>query len=105
MTAPFLKERLGWIESDTCWWYGTGRQTREHLPKECVTWRREIGTLWKEVGREGGRGAGGEGHEEGRVGKGGKDFGYRVRGGAGPGKITVGELLSEERYAGAVSDF
>ena len=33
MIAPFLKEKFGWMESDTCWWCGTGRQTREHLLK------------------------------------------------------------------------
>ena len=26
-TAPFLKERFGWVELDICWWCGTGRQT------------------------------------------------------------------------------
>ena len=30
LIAPFLKDRLGWIESDVCWWCGGGRQSREH---------------------------------------------------------------------------
>lgn len=31
MTAPSLKEKWGWIESDQCWWCDEGRQSREHL--------------------------------------------------------------------------
>lgn len=100
MTAPFLKERFGWVESDICWWCGISRQTREHLFTECVTWREGIKTLWREVGRAGGKKAG-----EGRLGKGRKGFGYRIRSGAGPGNTTVRELLSEERYVGVVLDF
>ena len=44
--APFLRERFGWVDSDTCWWCGSGRQTREHCFKECITWKDEIKTLW-----------------------------------------------------------
>ena len=25
MTAPFIKEKFGWIESDICWWCGSAR--------------------------------------------------------------------------------
>ena len=53
--------------------------TREHLLKECITWRKEIRTLWKEVGQAGDKEAGRE-----RVGKGRKGFWYRVRSGPGP---------------------
>ena len=35
--APFLKERCGWTDSDRCWWCEKGRQSREHLFKECTT--------------------------------------------------------------------
>ena len=79
---------------------GTGKQTREHLFKECIAWREEIRTLWKEVarlGRDEGKGIGGA-----RVGKGRKGFGYRVRSGLGPGNTTVRELLSTERFIEAV---
>ena len=48
--APFVKEKFGWTNSDTCWWCGSTRQTREHLFKECITWRVEIRELRKEVG-------------------------------------------------------
>ena len=48
--APFLKERFGWVDSDTCWWCGSGRQTRQHCFKECITWKDEIKTLWREMG-------------------------------------------------------
>ena len=37
MIAPFLKEKLGWIRSNICWWCESGRQTREHLFKERLT--------------------------------------------------------------------
>ena len=49
MTAPFLKEKFGWTDSHICWWCGAGRQTREHLFKECMTWKSEIRELWKSV--------------------------------------------------------
>lgn len=49
MIAPFLKEKFRWINSDSCWCDG-GRQSREHLFKECKTWKEEIKVLWKEVG-------------------------------------------------------
>ena len=49
MIAPFLKEKFGWVEPDSCWWRSGGRQSREHLFKECRTWKEEIRTLWKEV--------------------------------------------------------
>ena len=54
--APFVKERLGWTDSDLCWWCGSARQTREHLFKECITWREEIRELWKEIGGISGHG-------------------------------------------------
>ena len=50
MIAPFLKEKFGWVDSDSCWWCSGGRQSREHLFKECNTWKDEIRTLWKEAG-------------------------------------------------------
>ena len=40
-----------------------------------------------------------------RVGKGRKDFGYRVRGGPGPGNPTVREPLSDDRYVGTILKF
>ena len=49
MIAPFLKEKFGWIGPDVCWWCGSGRQTREHLFKECLAWKREIKELWEEI--------------------------------------------------------
>ena len=35
MLTPFLRDRFGRVEFDTCWWCGGGRQTREHVFKEC----------------------------------------------------------------------
>ena len=50
MTAPFLKDKFKWIDSDSCWWCGGGMQNRGHLFKECRTWKEEIRLLSKEVG-------------------------------------------------------
>ena len=50
MIAPFLKEKFGWIESDSCWWCSGGRQSREHHFKEGRIWKEEIRLLWKTVG-------------------------------------------------------
>ena len=35
MIAPFLEEKFKWVSSSQCWWCGSGRQSREHLFKEC----------------------------------------------------------------------
>ena len=35
MIAPFLKDKWGWTDSDACWWCDGGRQSRDHLFKEC----------------------------------------------------------------------
>ena len=51
MIAPFLREKLGWIDSDVCWWCSSGRQTREHLFRECSAWAKGVRELWEEVGR------------------------------------------------------
>ena len=70
MIAPFIKEKFGWVESDSCWWCGCGRQSREHLFKECRTWKDEIRLLWKEVGEASctGKNSGGGGVYKGRKG-------------------------------------
>jgi hypothetical protein len=53
ITAPYLKEKLRKSEMDTYLWCESGRkQTRDHLFKECSTWKIEIRDLWKMVGRE-----------------------------------------------------
>ena len=54
MTAPFLRDKFGWMESDQCWWCGSGRQSREHLFKECRTWKDQIRKLWKKIGEASG---------------------------------------------------
>ena len=51
MIAPFLKEKFGWLESDMCWWCGRGRQTREHLFKECSTWKERLKSYGVKLGR------------------------------------------------------
>ena len=36
LIAPFLRDRWGWTDTDRCWWCSKGRQSREHLFKECT---------------------------------------------------------------------
>lgn len=107
MIAPFLKEKFGWIVSDTCWWCVTGRQTREHLFKECPAWKEEIRKLWKEVG-EATASPGGV-HMQG-VYKGKKGFGLKIQGREGetvrgPGNTSIRVLLADERCIPAVLSF
>ena len=101
MTAPFLKERWGWTDTDTCWWCDGGRQSRDHLFKECKRWEKEIGELWKEVGMISGRREGGDSPFKSRRG-----FGFHVKQArARPSNTTVRELLSSDRYTEAVLRF
>ena len=103
MIAPFLKERFGWVDSDTCWWCRGGRQSREHLLKECRTWKEEIRTLWKEVGEILGSDKKVAG---GGVYKGRKGFCIGMnKGVAGPGNTSVKKLLSDGRFVEAVLKF
>ena len=44
IVAPFLKEKWGWTDTDICWWCNRGRQSREHLFKECTAWTKEMGS-------------------------------------------------------------
>ena len=108
MIAPFLKEKFGWVSSDQCWWCSCGRQTREHLFKECRAWKEEIRELWKKVGEisemseEGKERAVRKGYKKRRK----KGFGfisqeYRV----GPGNCSVGRLMSDPRFTEAVLNF
>lgn len=41
---------MRWTDPDACWRCGGGRQSREHLFKECREWKREIHVLWQKVG-------------------------------------------------------
>ena len=104
MIAPFLKEKWKWTDSDKCWWCGGGRQSRDHLFKECMTWKKEIAELWEEVGKISGK--------RREVGKDGgpyrsrKGFGFHVRQArARPSNTTVRELLTNDRYTRAVLEF
>ena len=108
MIAPFLKKKFGWVDSDQCWWCSCGRQSREHLFKECRAWKKEIRELWKKVGEiSEGSGEGKEKDVERRYKKRRKKgFGfisqeYRV----GPGNCSVGRLMSDPRFTEAVLNF
>ena len=107
MTAPFLKDKFRWMDSDICWWCSKGRQTREHLFKECLAWKEEISKLWKEVGEAT--------MEQGswrkkRMYKGKKGFGIGIGSGGDqrcrrPGNTSVGTLLADEGCIPAVLSF
>ena len=101
MIAPFLKDRWGWTDSDKCWWCEGGRQSRDHLFKECSKWGKEIRELWDAVGKISGRRGEAEGPFKSR-----KGFGFRVRQArARPSNTTVRELMSDDRYTEAVLNF
>ena len=103
MIAPFLKGKFGWVESDSCWWCSGGRQSREHLSKECRTWKKEIRELWSEVGRI--SGADEKSATSGRL-KGRKGFCYGIeRRSVRPGNCSVGRLLADPRFTEAVLGF
>ena len=104
MIAPFLRDRWRWTDTDKCWWREKERQTREHLFKECETWKDEIRKLWRTVGDASGKRREEKGLD--RPFRSRKGFGFRVRQArARPSNTTVRELLSDERYTDAVLDF
>ena len=101
MIVPFLKERWGWTDSDRCRWCEKGKQSREHLFKECTAWTAEIRRLWTAVG-EASRGR--ERIDEPFKSR--KGFGYRVRQArARPSNTSIRDLLSDDRYTEAVLEF
>ena len=101
MIAPFLKDRWGWLDSEECWWCGRGRQSRDHLFKDCKRWKNEIEELWDTVGKITGKREGGEAPFKSR-----KGFGFHVRQArARPSNTSIRELLSNDRYTDAVLTF
>ena len=101
MIAPHLKEKFGWVESDSCWWCSSGRQSREHL-KECRTWREETRLLWKTAGEM----SGGAKDRTGGAYKGRKGFMLgSSMGRVGPGNCSVGRLFGDPRFTEAVLKF
>ena len=109
MTAPFLRDKFGWVDSDQCWRCSGGRQSREHLFKECHAWKNEIRELWKEVGKISNNDRDMEDNTRGRrrnKGKRKKGFGFFPReSGVRPGNCTVGRLLGDSRFTEAVLSF
>ena len=78
-----------------------GRQSREHLFKECRTWKTEIRELWTAVGKASGGREQSDGPFRSR-----KGFGYRVRQArARPSNTSIRDLLSDDRYTEAVLRF
>ena len=79
MLTPFLRDRFGRVEFDTCWWCSGGRQTREHVFQECLAWKDDIRTLWKRVGEASARDGTRE-NMQGRRYRGRKGFGMGAMG-------------------------
>ena len=105
MIAPFVKEKFKWIESDTCWWCGSERQTREHLFKQCLTWKKEIRELWKTAAEM----SGCKGDQRGFSCKG---RGFFLCWGTGqgrakrrPGNTSIRELMADKRSTEVVLTF
>ena len=100
MIAPFLRNKFGWVESDQCWWCEGGRQSREHLFKECRTWKDQIRKLWKKIGYLSGeavlRTVRGRGKGFGLWGSGG-----RTR----PSNCSMSRLFGDARFTEAILEF
>ena len=104
MIALFLKEKFGWVESDLCWWCCSDRLSREHLFKECKTWKEEIRRLWRKVGDISGEA--GIGAERTRIRKRNKGFMLgSTKGRIGPGNCSIGRLFCDSRFTEAVLEF
>ena len=102
MTAAFLRDRWG---SDQRWCCSKGRRDREHLFKECLTWKREIRTLWRVGDISGSRGRDG-GTKENVPQKSKKGFGYMVlQKRTRPSNTTMWELLTNDRLCRVVLKF
>ena len=106
MIAPFLKEKFGWVESDQCWWCDGGRQSREHLFKECRTWKEQIRKLWKKIGEVSGDAVSRTDRNKTRSGGGSKGFGLWASGGrVRPGNCSVGKMFGDSRFTEAILEF
>ena len=98
MIAPFVKEKWGWTDRDTCRWYDKGRQSREHLFKECTLGKRKYENFGQRLERRV------ESRESALKSR--KGFGFRVRKArARPSNTPIRDLLSDDRYKEAVLVF
>ena len=103
LMAPFLLERWGRGLSDQCRWCGRDRQSREHLFNECPAWETGIRELWGAVGSIAVRR---KRPECTGVHKSRKSFRYAVQcSSARPSNLAIRDLLSDNRFTGAVIDF
>ena len=107
MGALLLFTNLNIYSPLLCWWCSKRKQTREHLFKECLTWKEEIRKLWREVG-EATTEQGSWKKRSMYKGKKGFGIGVRIGGVQGirrPGNTSVGMLLADERCIPAVLSF
>lgn len=82
-------------------WCDKGRQSREHLFKECTAWTGEIRKLWSKVGKASGARVAVDAPFKSR-----KGFGYKIRQAqARLSNTSVRDLLLDDRYTEAVLEF
>ena len=106
MIAPFLRDRFGWVESDQCWWCESGRQSREHLFKECRTWKDQIKKLWKKIGEVSGEAVLKTDRSRSKARGRGKGFGLWESGGRiRPGNCSMSRLFGDSRFTEAILEF
>ena len=106
MIAPFLKDKFGWVELDQCWWCDGGRQSREHLFKECRTWKDQIRKLWKKVGQVSGEAFLKADKSRVKAKGRGKGFGVWESGGkVRPGNCSMSRLFGDPRFTEAILEF
>lgn len=99
MTATSLEDKLGWVDSDMCWWCSKGKQTREHFFKEYLTRKKDCRRRSETL--QATESTGGKAPWKSRRG-----FGYRVpQARARPNNTTVRGILSDSRHVGAVLKF
>ena len=106
MIAPFLRDKFGWVESDQCWWCDSGRQSREHLFKECRTWKDQIRKLWKKIGEASGEAFLKTEKSRFKAGRRGKGFGVwgtgaKIR----SGNCSMSKLFGDSRFTEAILEF
>ena len=106
MIAPFLRDKFGWVESDQCWWCDRGRQSREHLFKECRTWKDQIKKLWKKIGEVSGEAMLRSDRSRVKERRRGKGFGvWGAEGKIRPGNCSIGRLFGDSRFTEAILEF
>ena len=104
--VSFLRDKFGWVESDQCWWCEGGRQSREHLFKECRTWKDQIRKLWRNIGEVSGEAVLKTDRSRCKARGRGKGFGLWGSGGkVRPSNCSMSRLFGDARFTEAILEF